>query len=320
MIRRVALAGVAAAAILPAMVLVASPAGADTTVGCQSANCSVSLSQFIQLKGSYTDGAGSASYPINVPPPPCLWEPMGDTLSGANQIIGQYGNMTKANDFLGIYESVQLAKKQVKQGGPQGTWYWLPINPAAGAAGAAECLKIPLYAWEAPGQVPPMPPVPPKTLAAYAYNHMLIPSPDVTLSPANRGYVNLASYLWLNWVNHPNGTYHVTATLGNQWATVRAQAASVQVDSPPDGTGYSSCGPDGSKYPVGQAPSNAGPGQPPDCGVLWTKPATSATVTATVRFHVTWTSSGGQGGALNDITITSNPANVSVAEIQNLNG
>jgi hypothetical protein len=319
MIRRVALAGIAAAAVLPAMVLVASPAGADTVIGCQGANCSISLSQFIQLKGSYTEGAGSATSPVYVPPPPCLWEPIGDTLSGANQIIGQYGNMTKADDFLDIYESVQQAKKQVKQGGPAGTWYLLPINPAAGAAGAAECLKMPLYAWEAPGQVPPMPPVPPKTLAAYAYNHMLIPPPDLTLSPANRGYVNLATYLWLNWQNHPDGTYHVTATLGNQSATVTARAASVSVDPPADGAAYSSCGPDGSKYPVGKAPSDAGPGQPPDCGVLWNKATTGTQVTATVTFNVNWTG-GGQGGTLNPITITSNPANVSVAEIQNLNG
>lgn len=316
MIRRVALAGIAAAAILPAMVLVASPAGADTGVSCQSASCSVSLSQFIQLKGSYTNGTGSASVPINVPPPPCLWEPMGDTLSGAHQIVDQNPNPTSE---LGVAASVQQAKKQLKQGGPPGTWYLLPVNPAASPAGQAECWRLPLYAWEAPGQVPPAPPVPPKTLAAYAYNHMLIPAPDLTLSPAKRGYVNLATYLWLNWANHPNGTYHVTATLGNQSATVSAQATKVSVDSPADGMAYSSCGPDGSKYPVGKAPSNAGPGQPPDCGVLWNKSTTGTQVTATVTFDVTWTG-GGQGGTLNPITITSNPANVSVAEIQNLNG
>jgi hypothetical protein len=90
-------------------------------------------------------------------------------------------------------------------------------------------------------------------------------------------------------------------------------------DPPADGVAYSSCGPDGSKYPVGKAPSNAGPNQPPDCGVLWNKATTGTQVTATVTFDVTWTG-GGQGGTLNPITITSNPANVSVAEIQNLNG
>jgi hypothetical protein len=333
MMRRVALAGIIATA-LPVL-LFAGPASAGPNVGCLGPSCSVSLSSFIHLSGDYTSGTGSAQVPMNVPPPPCLWEPIGDTIAGAHQIISDWPGMTKANDFLGIYESVQQAKQQLKAGGPPGTWYLLPINPAAGPAGAAACLKIPLYAWEPPGGVPPMPPIPPRILAAYAYNHMVIPQPTLTTNPARKGYVNLATYVWANWAGqagtvtqraHPNGTYSVTATLGNQSATVWAQPAStgftVHVGGP--GTPYSAgCGIDGSKYPVGQAPAGAGPGQAPDCGALWRATATGATITATVRFNVSWGAGilhGPGPNRLPQIPITSRPVTEPVAQVEGLNG
>jgi hypothetical protein len=326
MMRRVALAGVIAA-VLSVMFTAAGPASAGTSVGCLGPSCSVSLSQYITLGGSY-GSTGSAGYPIAPPPPPCLWQPMGDTLTGARTIVSTYPNPTPALHY-DVYQSVRQAQQQLKAGGPPGTWYQLPVNPAASPTAQAKCLTMPLYVWQPPGQVPPMPPIPPRILADYAYNHMLIPSPSLTLSPVHRGIVNLASYVWLNWpptkagTPHPNGAYSVTASLGNQAATVWARPEHVSINPPADGTAYSSCGTSGSKYPPGQAPSGAGAGQPPDCGVLWTGPTSGATVRATVTFSVTW----GRGilngpgpNALHPITITSQPVTVPVAEIQNLNG
>jgi hypothetical protein len=333
MMRRVALAGIIATA-LPVLLL-AGPASAGTGVNCTGATCSVSLSSFIRLSGDYASGPGSAQVPVNVPPPPCLWEPIGDTIAGAHYIISQFGSITKTTDLYGVYESVQQAKLQLKNGGPLGTWYELPTNPAAGPAGAAACQKLPLFYFVLPGQVPPMPPIPPKTLAAFAYNHTLIPQPTLVTNPARKGYVNLATYVWANWAGqagtirqraNPNGTYSVTATLGNQSATVWAQPASsgftVHVAGP--GTPYSAgCGIDGSKYPVGRAPAGAGPGQAPDCGALWRATTTGATITATVRFNVTWSAGmlhGPGPNALPPIPITSRPVTVPVAQIEGLNG
>ena len=333
MMRRIALAGIIATA-LPVL-LFTGPASAGPNVGCLGPTCSVGLSSFIKLSGDYTSGTGSAAVPMDVPPPPCLWEPMGDTIAGAHQIISDNQGITKAGDYLGIYESVQQAKQQVKAGGPPGTWYLLPINPAASPAGKAECLKIPLYAWEPPGGAPPMPPIPPKVLAAFAYNHMTIPQPTLTTNPARNGYVNLATYVWANWAGqagtvmqraNPNGTYSVTATLGNQSATVWAQPSptgfTVQVAGP--GTPYSAgCGIDGSKYPVGRAPAGAGPGQAPDCGALWRGTTTGATITGTVRFNVTWGAGilhGPGPNTLPQIHITSHPATIPVAQVEGLNG
>ncbi|HEY1917983.1 MAG TPA: hypothetical protein VGH27_20615 [Streptosporangiaceae bacterium] len=335
MIRRVALAGITAAALpllLLVSLLVSGPANAGTSVGCLGPTCSLSLSQLITLRGSYTNGVGSATEPVDVPPPPCLWEPIGDTTAGAHFIINEFPQ--GASQF-GVTASVAQAKKQLKHGGqPAGTWYELPINPAAGAAGAAACLKLPLFYFVEPGQALPAPPVPVKTLADYAYNHITIPSPTLTVNPANRGYVNLASYVWANWgapigggggnVN-ADGDYWVSATLlnSNESATVWAQPGklSIQVNGP--GRAYSSgCGIDGSRYPKGKPPASAGPGVTPDCGVMWTGTDAQASITASVTFKVSWGPgilNGPGPNALPDITITSAPIPVSVAQIQNLN-
>src|SRR5215472_1359259 len=332
MMRRAALAGIIATA-LPVLLL-AGPASAGTGVGCNGPSCSVWLSSFIKLSGDYTSGTGSAQVPLNVPPPPCLWEPVGDTIAGAHYILSQFPGAAPGLPY-GVYESVQQARQQLKNGGPPGTWYELPVNYASGPAGVAACLKLPLYAWVPPGGVPPMPPIPPRILAAFAYNHMLIPQPTLTTNPARKGYVNLATYVWANWAGqagtvtqraNPNGTYSVTATLGAQSATVWAQPAptgfTVHVGGP--GTPYSAgCGIDGSKYPVGKAPAGAGAGQAPDCGALWRATTTGATITAAVRFNVTWGAGilhGPGPNGLPPIQITSTPVTIPVAQVEGLNG
>ena len=52
-----------------------------------------------------------------------------------------------------------------------------PVNPAASRAAQRACFKLPLFVFDVPGPAPPNPPVPPRTLADYAYNHMTVPSP-----------------------------------------------------------------------------------------------------------------------------------------------
>ena len=103
-------------------------------------------------------------------------------------------------------------------------------SPAASAAAQAVCKTFPLFAWAAPGITPAEPPVPLATLAAYAYNHMTIPAPALTINPATKGYVNLASYVWartrpVSAMTGRASTYEVTATLGNQTVSVWAQLA-----------------------------------------------------------------------------------------------
>ncbi len=301
-------------------------------MGCTFSTCSVQLSNVITLKGDY-GAAGSAQVPLNVPEPPCLWQPVGDAASGSRYILQQFGTAAPGTPF-GVYGAAQQARKLLaSKPVPPGTWYELPVNPAASPAAQRACFTLPLFFFAGPGQAPPIPPVPPRTLAAYAYNHMTIPAPRLTINPAAQGYVNLATYVWgrTRPVSATTGrpdAYEVIATLGAQTVSVWAQVAgagafSVAVSSG-HGTAYSGCGRDGSRFPAGQVPASAGgAGTRPDCGVLWQAPDATASVSATVRWSVTW-GAGVLGGPGNNrlpaIVTTGRTPPLRVAEIQSING
>lgn len=323
MIRRVVITGVMVAALL-APVSLTAPASAGSGVGCTGNDCSVLLSKMITLGG---DVGGSAA-PIPVDPPPCLWVPIGDAVTGSTFIISGYGRVLPGSPYQ-VFASVQRARKLLKHPVP-GTWYLLPINPAASAAGQQACRQLPLFFFAQPGQPPPAVPVPPRTLAEYAYNHMLIPQPLLTVNPANKGYVNLGTYVWGTWPASPTtgqtNAYKITATLGNLTVTVWARAAGFTVHAAGPGTAFSGgCGPSGSRFPVNKPPASAGPGTVPDCGVLWRAPTATAAITATVVWTVTWgvgNLNGPGNNALPPVTMTgpNPPRQFPVGEIQSVNG
>lgn len=330
MIRRVAIAGLILAALI-APLPVAAPASAGSNVGCTGSTCSVLLSSLITLNGDW-GATGSAQVQVPLVQPPCLWQPIGDTTAGSNYIIQQFGAVPPGTPF-GVYQSVQTARTLLKDKPvPPGTWYQLPINTAASQAAQNTCRALPLFAFAPLGQLPPAPPVPPRTLAGYAYNHMTIPAPTVTINPAAKGYVNLATYAWATTrpqsviTNQPNA-YEVTATLGNQTVSVWAQLArkgtlTVGVTGP--GTAYSAgCRAAGSRYRVGHVPASSGAGTPPDCGALWQGPTAAASLSATVRWTVTWgvgVLNGPGPRRLPAIAMTGRTPAFPVAEIQSING
>ena len=172
---------------------------------------------------------------------------------------------------FGVYQSVRQARTLLKgKPVPAGTWWQLPVNPAAPKAAQKLCYTLPLFDFTTPGEVPPTPPVPLQTLADYAYNHMAIPAPTLTVNPAGHGYVNLATYVWgrtvpVSATTGRPGAYEVTAMLGGETVSVWARLApkgafSVAADGP--GTPYSACGPDGSRDRVGHVPASSGGGHP----------------------------------------------------------
>jgi hypothetical protein len=318
--RRVMFAGVAAiAGLLVPLAAATPPASAGTGVGCVGTECSVSVWQFVHLGGpAYAKGGGANTISVNVPPPPCLWNPIGDATTGSQYIIGQFGTVTQQDSLFDVYQSVQQAKKLLANPTP-GTWYELPVNPAAGAAGAAECAKLPLFAFEPPNVAPPMPNVPPVDLADYAYNNMKVPSPGVQLMPRTRGWVNLATYVHLTRLHRT----FVTASLGDQAVMVTAVPTKLKVTSSSGGQVYSKgCSLSGSKYQAGHLPTT-GAGVPPDCGVLWQAPTTAGTVTATITWIITWHVTRGDvagNGGLPAIVLGGTSAAIRVAEIQSING
>jgi len=338
MIRRVALAGIITAGLLVPLAIT-TPVGAGSGIGCSGNDCSVLLSKLINLDGDYSANS-TLSSPITVTPPPCLWEPIGDAVTGSQYIIQNYGAIGP-NSYFDVTQSVQLAKKLLKENPPPaGTWYELPTNPLVSLKQQQVCRNLPLFSFDPPGQAPPGMRISPLTLAEYAYNHMLIPNPRVHINPANKGYVNLATFTWADWALSPttqmeNG-YLVTATLNpavtgagstetvSVWA--RPSAFTVKVSGLPTGAyaAYSdSCGPHGSAYPNRRSLANAGAGAPPDCGVLWQGPGAGVVVTVTVTWAITWGTGVLQGPGphrLPSIYLTGKSQSIRVVEIQSVNG
>jgi hypothetical protein len=297
-----------------------APPPSSGPVSCAGSTCQEDLSSVIHLRGDVGAGGGP-TVAVNVPPPPCLWIQYGDATTGSQKIIDTFG--TNTPDAFNLPASVALAKALLKNPQP-GEWFNLPINPAAGAQGEQECLKLPAFVFVPPGGRLPAPPIPAETIAAFAYNHMTIPRPRLTVSPARKGYVNLASYVWAHWpvsrVTGQENTYEIVARAGATVVTVQARAQALSVTATGPGTAYSGCGPNGSASPPGHVPATAGAGTPPDCGVLWTGPDTRAGISVTARWTVTWWE--GAGGArhqLPDIAVASPVTPMPVAEIQSIN-
>lgn len=326
MIRRIIAAGIIAAGLL-ASLSATVPASAGDNVGCSGNDCSVLLSKLITLSGDV--GPGTGYTPVSVAPPPCLWEPIGDATAGSSYIIHFLGGKTPSKHSLfGTRASFIQAKKLLKNPQP-GTWYELPVNPAAPQADQQKCQQLPLFYFLHPGSDLPGPQIPAKTIAEYAYNHMRIPSPRIATNPAGKAYVNLGTYVWARWpqsrFTHKHDAYEVVARLGSQVVSVWAQASSLQVDANGPGTVSRNCIPTGSRVrPVGHAPASAGAGVAPDCGVLWRGPDAQASVSVTATWHVSWGTGILHGPGPNHfqqpITMTGQPKHLRVTEIQSING
>ena len=109
MIRRAAIAGFAAGLLAP--LLAAAPASAGSNLGCAGNGCSILLSRLITLSGDVGTGAGFV--PISVAPPPCLWEPIGNAVSGSRYVLQQFPNPTPGTPF-GVPASVRQARKLLR--------------------------------------------------------------------------------------------------------------------------------------------------------------------------------------------------------------
>jgi hypothetical protein len=332
--RLVTLAAAVSSGLLAAA-LAAAPALADTpSAGCTGQSCWVGMaSQFITLSGDYTNGpTGFAQVPV--PPPPCWMSPSATGpqmyaayVSGIGQKSGPSGQ--GANAGLGPF----IAQIKKYRNSP-GMWYGATMLTTG--AGFACGNKLPLLAWVAPGAAPPAPPIPPATLAAYAYDHMRIPTPSVVVNPAGRNFVTLPAYVWAVQAgtgpmlpagggNVPAGGANMPAHLsitataagaGGASVTLTAAAGQLSVSAQNGATAYSPCpSPGGSKYPVGHPPQNSGPGTTPDCGVVFRAPSTGNTITASLLYAIVVHGANVQFAPIP----VQGTRTVQVAEIQNLN-
>jgi hypothetical protein len=285
-------------------VLTAAPARADngtSSVGCSTGDsCEVMLEKMVTFGGANYD-PNTENMVVDITPPPCLWEPIGDGTTGSQAIVTEWGkDPAQAPTQFGINDSVQQAEGFLTNPPPPaGTWYELPVNEAAGQAGIAECLKMPLYAWVTPGNTPPGIDIPPATLAQLAVAKMDLPTAgEMTLNPSSgRTFTNLPTYLQValagNYQTDPaTGMPYttVTAQLGDNAATVWGVPSKLRVSASGGGQytpATTDCGYLGSTQINTAAAQNAGPGTTPDCGAIFQSPATWQ-LTATMTWRACW--------------------------------
>jgi hypothetical protein len=271
------------------------PAGAangppSPTGNCDTGStCQVELKSWVHFTGSYR--SGNTNTVVDVAPPPCLWIPIGDAVVGSNAIIGEWGNdPAKAPKIFDINKSVQQANDLLANPVP-GEWYKLPVNPNAGPAGEAECLKLPLYAFVPPGAIPPGVNIPPQTLAQLAFAVLQVPGiRRVAVNPIGTSDTNLPTFVKVALGGNrlavsPDGHAYVwvTATLGAQSATVWAMSSGLDIspgtpaatlyNQPSCGTAIASAGivTLGSGWTAAQM-STAQVNQAIDCGVTYRQP------------------------------------------------
>lgn len=308
--------------------------GGGSGGGCNGPTCDVY--QWIKYTGSGASPSGGTGHVIvNVPPPPCLWVPEGDQITGSQFVVNWSAGVTPGAPF-DMYQTYLQAKKYLQEGAaaPVGTWYMLPVNPNAPPSIRAQCALLPMFFFARPGQAPPLPPIPIPTLEKLAFNHMTLSSPQLTINPAAVGFVNLATFVWWTVPNiTAQRTMAVTARVGGGGpaATVVAQLQSFTFgvsngNAMPYEAGCSFVSGSGA-LPVGQAPPGFGAGAHPDCGVLWTGPSTGAVVSVTLTWRVLFHSGADPGffgttlpGVPAVITTVGTSAAIPVREIQSVNG
>jgi hypothetical protein len=284
-------------ALIPALPASAANGAPGASGGSCStgSTCQVQLGQWISVNGSSASSTPTFNNTVDITPPPCLWEPIGDAITGSNAIIGVWGkNPAKAPANFQINQSVQQADDLLKAPAP-GEWYELPVNPNATAAGQAECLKLPLYAWVPPNQVPPGVDIPPQTLAQVAFASVETPTVNgIQTNPTGNSETNLPTFVQATLADGgglgitADGKHAytwVTAQLkgGNEAATVwiMSNTLTLTTDSA-DATVYNDCGhtvQDGTNVTLGSGTPAAQMAQTQanqsiDCGVTYRAPGT----------------------------------------------
>lgn len=342
--RRIAAILATSAALIAPMVAAIPPASAGngtSSVGCSTGDsCTAMLENMISLKGDVAPGNKIVNTVVNIAPPPCLWEPIGGATTGSKAITTEWGtNPKNAPTQFSIDQSVKQAVALEKAPAP-GEWYELPVNPAAGSAGAQQCLKLPLYAWVPPGQSPPGINIPPQTLAQLALAVVKLPGAGtIVTNPAAKSFTNLPTFVRATLGGGhigPGGRPYVSATasLNGTSVTVWAEASRLQV-SASGGSSYtadtSNCGYLGSTEMLNpQAVAHVGPGGHIDCGLTFQSPATWQ-VTASMTWQTCWAQNGNAAAPPNPATCTPVPGaqlngttwaphQVVVDEIQSVNG
>jgi hypothetical protein len=133
-------------------------------------------------------------------------------------------------------------------------------------------------------------------LAATARDRLVMPTPELATSPADRQLVHLPVWLAVS----ESSWRQVSASASAGTVTVTATAAPSRIEwTLGDGTTVTCDGP-GTLWQLGMDPAAPSP----DCGHTYSRSSSAAQVSATVFWTVTWSSSTGSGGTFADLATT----------------
>ncbi len=307
--------GAALTAILTASALVAPSAGAANgppVVGCDtSSSCGVELAKMVSFSGNDSGHAGNVV--VDIAPPPCLWVPEGDAHTGSQYVIDYEKGVDPGPGAAFDQHATYLQAQQMVNSNPitPGEWYFLPVNPAADAAGKMECYRLPLFFFAPPATPLPGVYIPPRTLAQLAFSRLETARlTGVDLSPAGTSDANLPTSVKVILGQPGAGTLNiaadgrpyvaVTAYIqgGAVSATVWAKAGTLNINpgTPAartfDAASCSQARAGGASYTLGSQLTTAqlatiGVNGSVDCGVTYAAPG-SFGLTASVGWTACW--------------------------------
>jgi hypothetical protein len=186
----------------------------------------------------------------------------------------------------------------------------------AGCTLTAQTVACPIGAARPPGGGAPVPP-PPAVLAQLAVRYLRLPDPVIRSSPAPGALqlTRLPTWLWVALAAWRPESKTARVPGESVTATATPVSASWQMG---DGKTVTCHGP-GTPYTAGDNPASSSP----TCGYTYTRssagqPHAAYHVTVTITWDITWTGTGGAGGALSPL-FTAAAAAMRVAESQAVN-
>ncbi|WP_328536509.1 hypothetical protein [Streptomyces sp. NBC_00344] len=206
----------------------------------------------------------------------------------------------------------------------EGMWWGPQYNEDASLADQMKCDRDAF--WVKNGETPDVPQaIKPETLAGLAYQQMQVPGTKVTLAPSGASKVNLPTWAWLDKGNFRPvsvtasldvGGFHVQATTTAEPVALSIDPGTKDAELLP-GSGTCAVNDDGS---IGEPYAPGKADRTPPCGVVYQRSSGRGTfdLRATATWKISWTGTGGAGGALPDGRYGNNQA-VTVQEIQAVN-
>lgn len=314
-----------------------SQGGTAHTSGSQSGG---SLTSMVRFSGATDGGGESRGGTGNVTPvgdwtpPACWYEPrtaqefskyMEDMYTETINTPGQHSYAkTAVGQMRDMYKDGKYKNYNLDQA-DEGTW-WVAVRDESRwmEPEAQVCNELPF--WLKNGDAPKVPnAVTPQILAELAYNHIKLPTTEVTLAPAEVTKVNLPTWAWLDKTKFTDvsvtaaldvGGVHIQATTTARPVSLKLEPGTADAETyPTSGECTINGGTVGEPYAPGKA------NRTPPCGIKYLRSSGNGTyrLRATVTWQITWTGTGNPNPTrLPDGTFGNDQA-VTVQEIQSVN-